>query len=183
MSAEEPDRLPVHATPGVEPGTEVVTDRVTVVAALPLKRRARERLAELLGARVVDIRDTVDRADVVLTPPGSPQLIGMLRRKYGDDARIVVVELDDLDFDIELPGPVKRILRGGADAYVLADDLEELARKITRAPQPSNAHAALDESASPEARALPASATVDEIIAAFLRESIEYSTRLHTTDE
>ena len=156
---------------------EVLTERKTVVTALPLKRAARERLAELLDARVVDVRAPIDHVDLVLTPACSPQLIGAMQRKY-PGARIVVVELDDWDLDIDVPGPVKRILRSGADAYVLADSIEELARKIT----PSHDRV-IDDSASVHARELPSTSTVDELIAAFLRESVEYSTRLRAGDE
>ena len=76
-------------------------------------------------------------------------------------------------FDVRVPGPVKRILRSGADAYVLADSMEELARKITPRQDPAR-----EDSGSVDARELPSTATVDELIAAFLRESVEYSTRL-----
>lgn len=151
---------------------EVVSGRRTIVTALPLKRRARERLAELTAARVVDVRDPVDRADLVLTPPCSPQLVGLLKAKY-EGARVVVVELDDWEFDIDLPGPVKRILQAGADAYVLADSLDDLARKIA-----TRADGDHHEIAQATARELSASATIDDLIAAFLRESVEYSTRL-----
>ncbi len=170
MNLERPDRAEVRVE------VEVMTDRTTVVTALPLKKAARERLAELLGARVVDVRDPVDHVDLVLTPACSPQLIAGLKRKYGG-ARVVVVELDDWDLDISTRGPVKRILRAGADAYVLADSMDELARKITpRRDRPSA------EDASVEPRELEASSTVDELIAAFLRESVEYSTRLRVDD-
>ena len=167
MSLERPDRFEA----------EVLTERTTVVTALPLKRAARDRLAELLDARVVDVRDPIDRVDVVLTPACSPQLIAALKLKYGG-ARVIVVELDDWDLDVSLPGPVKRILRGGADAYVLAESMEELARKIT--PRRDRVS---DDLASVEARELPSTTTVDELIAAFLRESVEYSTRLRASDE
>jgi hypothetical protein len=166
VSLERPDRFDV----------EVVTPRTTVVTALPLKRSARERLADLLDARVVDVREPIDHADLVLTPACSPQLIARLKLKY-DGARVVVVELDDWDLDISVPGPVKRILRGGADAYVLADSMEELARKITRRPA-----LASDEVVSAGVGELPTSSTVDELIEAFLRESVEYATRLHVRD-
>jgi len=166
VSRKQPNRAEV----------EVLRNRVTVVTALPLKRTARARLAELLGARVVDVRDPVDRADVVLTPSCSPQLIGAMQRKY-PGARIIVVELDDWAFGYEVSGPVKRILRAGADAYVLADSIDELAAKIT--PRSERADAA-NEAVS--ARELPSSSTVDELIAAFLRESVEYSTRLRGSE-
>lgn len=84
-----------------------------------------------------------------------------------------VVELDDWEFDIELSGPVKRILRSGAAAYVLADSIDELATKI--AARPHNEAGEPDPTAVHE---LTSSATVDDLIAAFLRESVEYSTRI-----
>jgi hypothetical protein len=156
------------------PDVELLGRRRTIVTALPLEPSVRERLAELADARVVDVREPVERADLVLTPACSPQLIAALKRKY-DGARVVVVELDDWEFGIELAGPVKRILRGGADAYVLADSLDELANKIAvRGLERADGDA-------PE-RELTSSATVDELIAAFLRESVEYSTRIRSTD-
>ena len=167
MSLERPDRFEV----------EVLTERTTVVTALPLKRAARDRLAELLDARVVDVRYPTDHVDLVLTPACSPQLIAALKRKYGG-ARIIVVEFDDWEFDVNLPGPVKRILRSGADAYVLADSMEELAQKIT-----PRRDRVIDDSASVDARELPSTTTVDELIAAFLRESVEYSTRLRAGED
>ena len=151
---------------------EIVTHRRTIVTALPLKKAARQKLARLLDARVLDVREQFDEVDMVLTPACSPQLIGALKRKY-PGARVVIVELDDWDLDIQLSGPVKRVLRAGADAYVLADSLEELADKIASGRPDSTA----------SERSMPAElmtgATVDELIAAFLRESVEYSTRVH----
>jgi len=159
----------------VGPEVEVLSDRRTIVTALPLKRAARQRLAELLEARVVDVREPIDHADLVLTPACSPQLIAALSKKY-DGAQVVVVELDDWEFDIEVSGPVKRILRSGAAAYVLADSIEELASKIAERPQ---RHEDTDPATVHE---LSSTATVDDLIAAFLRESVEYSTRLRSTD-
>ena len=156
-----------------EPPIEVVADRRTVVTALPLKRDARQRLADQLGARVFDVRDPVDHADLVLTPACSPQLIGALRAKY-PGAQVIVVELDDWDMDIALPGPVKRILRGGATAYVLADSIDELAAKL--AIRPDDAASAEDHPI--DVHELTTASTVDDVIAAFLRESVEYATRV-----
>jgi hypothetical protein len=158
----------------VEVDAEVLPRRRTIVTALPLKSAARQRLSELLDARVVDVREPVDDPDLVLTPACSPQLIGALGEKYGG-APVVVVELDDDEFDIELSGPVKRIMRSGASAYVLADSIDELASKIAAGPPPETA-----EPDGPAVHELTASATVDDLIAAFLRESVEYSTRLRS---
>lgn len=160
----------------VESDAEVIEARRTIVTALPLKRAARERLAELLDARVLDVRDPCDHADLVLTPACSPQLIGALGRKY-DGAQVVVVELDDWEFDIELSGPVKRVLRSGAAAYVLADSIDELAAKITSRP-----HTGDSTVQPPAVHELTPGSTVDDLIAAFLRESVEYSVRHRPND-
>ena len=165
-------RLPSHdveassnAVERVAPDVEVVSQRRTIVTALPLRREARQRLGELLSARVVDVRESIDHPDLVLTPACSPQLIALLSQKY-HGAQIVVVELDDWEFDIELSGPVKRMLRGGAAAYVVADSIEELASKIAARPDDQTTD---DEPAV--ARELPAGATVDDLVLAFLRST------------
>jgi hypothetical protein len=137
---------------------EVVGERRTIVTALPLKAAARERLSQLLRARVLDVREPCDHPDIVLTPACSPQLVGALKRKY-HGARVVIVELDDWGLDIEFGGPVKRLLTAGADAYLLADSLDELAAELAS----TERHAA-------DAPALT-SAPVDHLIAAFLRET------------
>lgn len=157
-----------------KPDVEVIDSRRTIVTALPLKRPARKRLAELLDARVEDIRAPIEHPDLVLTPACSPKLITGLKKKY-NGARVVIVELDDWDFDIDLGGPVKRLLGAGADAYVLADSLEELAGKIAGSPPSREA----DESVT-EIAELTVGSTVDELIEAFLGQSVEYSTRLNT---
>lgn len=158
-----------------EPGIEVLPTRRTIVTALPLQPAARQRLAELLDARVVDVREPIDDPDLVLTPACSPQLIAALGERY-DGAQVVVVELDDWEFGIALHGPVKRILRSGAAAYVLADSIEELASKIAARP-----HSEADSEPA-TVHELTSSATVDDLIAAFLRESVEYSTRIRTSE-
>lgn len=150
---------------------EIVPPRRTVVTALPLKLAARARLAELLNARVVDVREVVDQPDLVLTPSSSPQLIGALSRTY-PGSRIVVVELDDWEFDIELPGPVKRLLNNGAAAYVVADSLEDLAHKLTTPRDPGNT--ADDPSPVHE---LPSAETVDDLVMTFLRQAADEPSR------
>lgn len=147
-------------------GVDVVPARRTVVTALPLRRAARERLSQLLGARVIDMRTVVDDADLVLSPSASPQLLGRLRNLY-PSARIVVAELEDWEFDVDLTGPVTRLLRGGADAYVVADSLEDLAHKL-------GAPATADRPASPEhsmPMELHAANPVDDLLATFLDQA------------
>lgn len=161
----------------IEPGVEVVPHRRTIITALPLKQAARQRLAELLDARVIDVREPCDDPELVLTPACSPQLIGALGRRF-PGARIVVVELDDWEFDIELPGPVKRLLRNGADAYVLADSIDELATKL--ASRPPVAQPDPDEV---EPRELTSSPTVDDLVAAMLRKSLAQPSRQPVDDD
>lgn len=78
-------------------------------------------------------------------------------------ARIVVVEIEDWDLDVDLPGPVKRLLAADADGYVTADSVEDLARQLA----PSVDDARIDDTR--ERVALP-SADVDDAILAALNE-------------
>jgi hypothetical protein len=138
----------------MEDDIEVIGRRRTIVTALPLKRRARALLAERLGdIRVVDIRDAVDVADLVLAPSCSPQTIAALKDAY-PSARLVIVEIEDWELDIDLPGPVKRLLAAGADGYLTVDSLDELAVHLGAAPEPVT---------DATVRALP-SPSVDEVI-------------------
>ena len=149
-----------------------VTDRPIVVTALPLKAPARERLAELLGATVVDMRTPIEHPDLVLTPACSPQLLGGLKRRF-DGAPVIVVEVTDWDLDVEIDGPVKRILDAGADGYVLADSIEDLADSLM------NARATADQVPwTPHELEGP---TMDDLVAAFLDESVRYAQRQRDT--
>jgi hypothetical protein len=109
----------------------------TVVTALPLKPAARRRLAELLGnANVVDLcdrdisADLTSTVDVVIAPVCSPQMIGRLKAMF-PTARVFVVELEDWEFGIDASGPVSRLRNAGADAYLAAGSLENLADQLT----------------------------------------------------
>lgn len=144
---------------------ELVDRRRIVVAALPLPRRARARLARHLdGAHVVDIRDTVERADLVLAPSCSPQTVAALKDAY-PDARLVIVELEDWELGIDLPGPVKRLFAAGADGYVTADSVAELATQL--APSADS-----DPADRADVASLP-TASVDEVIVSTLAARLE----------
>ncbi|NND73828.1 MAG: hypothetical protein HKN44_02375 [Ilumatobacter sp.] len=148
-------------------GVDVVDQRRVVVAALPLTPAARARLgSQLTGARVVDIREQVERADLVLAPSCSPQTIRALKEAY-PDARLVVVEIEDWEFDIDLPGPVKRLFAAGADGYVTVDSIAELAAHLA----PSRAATDLPDAAHAELSALPGT-SLDEIIMSTLADRI-----------
>ena len=153
---------------------EVVDRRRVVVAALPLDQQAREHLeSQLDGARVVDIRMTVERADLVLAPSCSPQTVAALKDAY-PDARLVVVEIEDWEFGIDLPGPVKRLLDAGADGYLTADSVDDLAGQLSPGRTPHRA-----ESAPPEELPTP---SIDDVIVGALRERLSGSTA-HERDE
>lgn len=110
---------------------ELVDPRPTVVCAIPLDATARARLAGLLGdVDLVDVRDVVDGAAAVLAPSCSPQTLEALQRAY-PSAKVVVVELLDDEHGIELGGPVTRSLNAGAEGYLTASSLADLARQLT----------------------------------------------------
>ena len=103
-----------------------------------------------------------------------PMSIGgtVFKTGFGTHApAMIVVELDDWEFDIELSGPVKRLLCSGAAAYVLADSIDELAAKITARP-----HEPSGESDPAAIHELTSASTVDDLVAAFLGESAAHST-------
>jgi antitoxin (DNA-binding transcriptional repressor) of toxin-antitoxin stability system len=110
-------------------------DRVAVVVtAMKLSERARTALSAELGAGhiVLDLGAAPATADVVLVPPGSPQLIGRLRAQF-PDARIVVTEIDDPELGVSFRGPVGRLLAAGAEAYLPASTVPRLAAGIAHA--------------------------------------------------
>ncbi len=144
---------------------ELVDRRTVVVTALPLKLRARQRLADQLGdVRVVDIKEPVAEADLVLAPSCSPQTIAALKDAY-PSARLVVVEIEDWDLGVDLPGPVLRVLKAGADGYVTAESVDDLAAQLsgTRSEE-GEAIATVSELPTPG---------VDDVILSALAERLE----------
>jgi hypothetical protein len=123
---------------GASTDVVVLKSRPAVVAALPLKQAARDHLSRQLGnVDIYDVHDNALEADLVLAPSCSPQAIAALKHAY-PTARLVVVEIEDWEFDVRLAGPVKRLLDAGADAYLSADSLDELAEQLrARSSQPS----------------------------------------------
>ena len=139
--------------------------RSVVVTAFPLKAPGRAKLAEQLGdVELLDISQAVLGADLVLAPSCSPQCVAALKRAY-PTARIVVVELEDWDFNVSLPGPVKRVLNAGADAYLLADSIEQLAQQLQ--PRPNRS---ADQDAKTNELVQP---SVDDAIMASIRDVLE----------
>ncbi|MFI9554692.1 hypothetical protein [Nonomuraea endophytica] len=107
-------------------------DGVTVVAtAMELSTAARVALSTQLGADyvVLDMKVAPLTADVLLVPPGSPQLIGALRAMF-TKARIVVAEIEDDELGVQYHGPVRRLLAAGAEAYLPPANLPRLAMQL-----------------------------------------------------
>ena len=142
--------LPVVAEESAPP--ESVSDGVTVVAiATRLSAAARGRLSDELGPDyiVLDLLKAPQTADVILTHPVSPQLLGSLRASF-PNARVIVTEIDDEEFGVSQPGPVSRLLDAGASAYLPPMPLQEIA---------SSVHAHLTGSGAPQLTAVaPATA-------------------------
>lgn len=111
---------------------EVAPDGVTVVAtATKLSDAARRRLSDELGPDyiVLDLLKAPSTADVVLTHPVSPQLLGSLRAGF-PNARVIVTEIDDEELGVIHPGPVSRLLDAGASAYLPPRPLREVASSV-----------------------------------------------------
>ncbi|MEV0149382.1 MULTISPECIES: hypothetical protein [unclassified Nonomuraea] len=107
-------------------------ESVTVVAtAMELSTAARVALSTQLGADyvVLDMHAAPATTDVLLVPPGSPQLIGGLRSMF-PKARVIVTEIEDHELGVQYYGPVRRLLDAGADAYLPPATLPLLARQL-----------------------------------------------------
>lgn len=114
--------------------TAPVPDGVTVIATtMTLSDAARRRLSEELGADyiVLDIHAAPSSADVLLTHPISPHLLGMLRQQF-PSARVVITEVDDDELGVHYSGPVSRLLDAGASAYLPPRPIAELAANVHR---------------------------------------------------
>jgi len=110
-------------------GEVTQTRPIVVVTAIAFKRRTREALAERLGPGhiVVDIREAGPDADIVLVPPSSPTLIGLMRGMF-PKARLLATEFTDDAYGANFRGPISRILESDIDGYFIAPTMEDLAR-------------------------------------------------------
>lgn len=135
----------VSFTPGVLEATVVagpVSSKGSSTAALPdgvkvlattmkLRPEARERLRESFGPDwvVLDFHDAPDTADVVLTAAYSPQLIHRWTLLF-PQAQIIVTEILDNEFGLDVGGPVGRLMDAGAHAYLPPRPLEHVAANV-----------------------------------------------------
>jgi len=105
---------------------------VTVVATTMLMSDgARSRLRDAFGPSylVLDVADAPPTADVVLTHPVSHQLIGRWTVMF-PRARILVTEILDEEFGLDVRGPVGRLMDAGADAYLPRRPVEQIAHDV-----------------------------------------------------
>jgi len=138
-----------------------------LVVAFPLGADAVAVLADRLGGgfAVRDIRADGPPADIVLAPPSSPHLIGLLRHQF-PGAIVVITELEDLLRGVDFGGPVSRALDAGADAYYVAKSTEALGTFLGALPLAGRE--ALAEQNQPVA--LGTAAEIDDLVAR-VRES------------
>ena len=112
--------------------TDTLPDGVKVLATtMKLRPEARERLRESFGPDwvVLDFHDAPDTADVVLTAAYSPQLIHRWTLLF-PQAQIIVTEILDNEFGLDLGGPVGRLMDAGAHAYLPPRPLEQVAQNV-----------------------------------------------------
>ena len=151
-----------------------------VVLAFRLSRPATEHLQATLGAgaRLVDLRESDGHERLVLAPPASPQLLGKLKAAF-PGALVMVVELTDIEAGIRRGGPVTRSLDGGADTYVVARSLDQLAEMVTQAvATPNQAPLVAQLSAQTEDEL---AALLEEVLAR--REAVRVSREIHPAGE
>ena len=116
-SATRPDEL--------REGTKVLA------TTMRLSPPARELLRRTFGPDwvVLDFHDAPDTADVVLTSAHSPQLTRRWTLLF-PRAQIIVTEILDPVFGLDISGPVGRLLDAGAHAYLPPRPLELVAENV-----------------------------------------------------
>lgn len=114
-----------RSSPRLREGVKVVA------TTMRLSHAARQRLSDAMGPDflVVDFADAPDTADIVLTPPVSPQLLNRWHILF-PDAHVIVTEIYDPELGVDVGGPVGRILDAGAHAYLPARPVEKVAENV-----------------------------------------------------
>lgn len=102
-----------------------------LATTMRLSSPARDLLRQSFGLDwvILDFHDAPDTADVVLTCAHSPQLTHRWTLLF-PHAQIIVTEILDPEFDLDIPGPVGRLLDAGAHAYLPPKPLEQVAKNV-----------------------------------------------------
>lgn len=117
-----------------ERSSPTVKDVTVVATAMDLSPSARASLSEKLGPDyiVLDMHSAPKSADVLLTPPVSPQLLGHLREIF-PQAKLIIAEIEDRELGVVYQGPVHRLLNAGADTYLPPSTIPHLAKRLDHA--------------------------------------------------
>ena len=122
-----PSAAAEHAAgPGdLREGTKVVA------TTMRLSGPARDLLRQSFGPDwiILDFHDAPDTADIVLTSPHSPQLTHRWTLLF-PHAQIIVTEMLDPQFGLDISGPVGRLLDAGAHAYLPPSPLDQIAERV-----------------------------------------------------
>ncbi|KRE54673.1 hypothetical protein [Phycicoccus sp. Soil748] len=123
--------VPAPATKHATKGSDLREGAKVLATTMRLSGPARELLRQSFGLDwvVLDFHDAPDTADVVLTCAHSPQLTHRWTLLF-PHAQIIVTEILDPEFGLDMPGPVGRLLDAGAHAYLPPKPLEQVAKNV-----------------------------------------------------
>ena len=123
--------VPASATDHATKRSDLREGTKVLATTMRLSSPARDLLRQSFGPDwvVLDFHDAPDTADVVLTCAHSPQLTHRWTLLF-PHAQIIVTEILDPEFDLDMPGPVGRLLDAGAHAYLPPKPLEQVAKNV-----------------------------------------------------
>jgi hypothetical protein len=123
--------VPAPATDQVTKPSDLREGTKVLATTMRLSPPARDLLRQSFGPDwvILDFHDAPDTADVVLTCAHSPQLTHRWTLLF-PHARIIVTEILDPQFGLDISGPVGRLLDAGAHAYLPPRPLEQVAESV-----------------------------------------------------
>ncbi|GAA1238812.1 hypothetical protein GCM10009657_13130 [Oryzihumus leptocrescens] len=104
---------------------------VVVATTMLMSDAARRRLSDAFGPDylVLDFLDAPSTADIVLTQPVSPQLTHRWTLMF-PQAQVIITEILDPEFGLDVSGPVGRLLDAGAHVYLPPRPVEQVAENV-----------------------------------------------------
>src|SRR6478609_10363274 len=104
---------------------------MVVATTMLMSDAARRRLSDAFGPDylVLDFMDAPSTADIVLTHPVSPQLMNRWTVMF-PQAQVLITEILDPEFGLDVSGPVGRLLDAGAHAYLPPRPVEQVAENV-----------------------------------------------------